>query len=280
MSAATQNAQRGNDRISLTGYATASAWAHYGFEDAEWFDTRRGRALFWPLHSACNAIRPFSPGAGAFTETLYWRHHWFSKWTEAQSPGLAVEIGSGLTTRGISHSRHHRDCQWVDYDLPNVVEARNARLADERLPENYTLDRGDLLADGLGDALTAPESGRTIVLTEGVTDYLAMSEKRRAWRSVAALLERLGGGRYLLEIYPRQRLETFGPTARMLLATLRRITGRDLSEQLFDSVDQATSLLRECGFSRARVLTEDELEGAADAPLPRHRAFVLVAADV
>ena len=94
------------------------------------------------------------------------------------------------------------------------------------------------------------------------------------------LLERLGGGRYLLEIHPRQRLETFGPTARMLLATLRRITGRDLSEQLFDSVDQATSLLRECGFSRARVLTEDELEGAADAPLPRHRAFVLVAADV
>ena len=67
---------------------------------------------------------------------------------------------------------------------------------------------------------------------------------------------------------------------RMLLATLRRITGRDLSEQLFDSVDQATTLLRECGFSRARVLTEDELEGAADAPLPRHRAFVLVAADV
>ena len=62
----------GNPRVSLTGYATASAWAHFGFDYADWFDSRRGRALFLPLHYGCRALRPIAPAAGAFSETLYW----------------------------------------------------------------------------------------------------------------------------------------------------------------------------------------------------------------
>lgn len=279
MTRATQTAN-GNARVSLTGYVTASAWAHYGFENADWFDTRRGRALFWPLHTACRAIRPFAPGAGSFTESLYWRHHWFSTWTETQSPGLAVEIGAGLSTRGITHANHYSDCQWVDYDLPNIADTRRDRLAGHELPDNYALDDGDLLDDALGESLESPDHGGTIVLTEGVTDYLDMDEKRRAWSTVAELLRRLGGGRYLLEIHPRDRLGSFGPGSRVLLQTLRRITGRDLDRQLFEHTADALDMLRECGFTRARLLEEDELEGAARAPLPRHRAFALVVAEI
>jgi hypothetical protein len=48
----------GNPRVSLTGYATAAAWAHFGFEHADWFQSRRERALFMSLHLGCHALRP------------------------------------------------------------------------------------------------------------------------------------------------------------------------------------------------------------------------------
>ncbi|MES1938815.1 hypothetical protein T5B8_01160 [Salinisphaera sp. T5B8] len=268
----------GNPRVSLTGYATASAWAHFGFEYADWFDSRRGRALFLPMHYGCRALRPIAPAAGAFSESLYWRHRWFSAWAEAQAPNLAIEIGAGLSTRGIAHARKHPDMHWVDYDLADMVAARRARLAKHDVPGNYTLEVGDLLGPGLGGALRTSADARVIAMTEGVTDYLDHAEKRRAWRAIAELLARLGGGRYLLEVHPRERIDTFGMPGRLLFDALRRISGRDLREQLCANTDEAIAMLEDCGFTRVRVLPEDELVDAAHAPAPAHRAFVLIEA--
>lgn len=270
----------GNPRVSLTGYATASAWAHFGFEHADWFQSRRGRALFLPMHLGCRALRPLLPAAGAFTETLYWRHLWFSQWAAVQSPALAIEIGAGLSTRGIAHAQRRPDMRWVDYDLPDMVCARRRMLAGHELPRNYTLDTGDLLAPGLGAMLTAGGDGPVIAMTEGVTDYLDQREKQRAWQHIAALLKRLGGGRYLLEVHPRDRIASFGLAAPVLLDALRRISGRDLLGQLCASTDEAIALLENSGFARARVLPEAELVDADHAPPPEYRPFVLIEAKV
>lgn len=269
---------RGNPRVSLTGYATASAWAHFGFEHAEWFQTRRGQALFVPMHLGGRALRRWLPVAGVFTDTLYWRHRWFSEWAAAQSPTLAIEIGAGLSTRGIAHAQRHPDMRWVDYDLPDMVRARRRRLSRRDLPSNYTLAAGDLLAPGLGAALTAPADGPVIAMTEGVTDYLDRSEKQRAWRHIAALLERLGGGRYLLEVHPRDRIAQFGLAAPVLLDALRRISGRDLLGQLCANTDDAIGLLKDSGFATARVVPEAELTDSGHAPPAELRPFALIEA--
>ena len=274
----TTHSSAGNPRVSLTGYATASAWTHFGFEHAQWFSTLRGRALFLPLHLGCRALRRFAPGPGAFTETLYWRHHWFSEWAARQCPGLAIEIGAGLSTRGIAHAARNPQMHWVDYDLPDMVHARANMLASRDLPANYTLEPGDLLAPGLGAQLTAPSRGSVIAMTEGVTDYLDRNEKPRAWQNISSLLKRLGGGRYLLEIYPRDRIAAFGPAAGVVLDALRRISGRNMLSQLCSSTDEAIGLLENNGFSRARVLPESELADAGRAPPPSQRAFVLIEA--
>ena len=260
--------------------ATASAWAHYGFDYADWFDTARGRALFTPLHAFCRGLRPVAPTLGAFTDSLYWRHYWFSTWTERQAPALAVEIGAGLSTRGIAYAERHRDAVWVDYDLPDLAAARRRLIGDRPLPANYRLAAGDLLDTRLGAELAAPESGPTVVLTEGVVDYLDSNEKRHAWTNVAQLLERLGGGRYLLEVHPRAYLMRFGVAARVMLAALQRITGRDIQAQLFDTPDTALRLLRDCGFRRARELPEAELADADRALAPERRAFALLEAEI
>ena len=269
----------GNPRVSLTGYATASAWAHFGFEHAQWFSTLRGRALFLPMHLGCRALRTVAPAPGAFTETLYWRHYWFSEWAKSQAPGLAIEIGAGLSTRGIAYAQRHADMHWVDYDLPDMVRAREKMLAAHDLPANYTLEAGDLLAPHLGAALAAPNNARVIAMTEGVTDYLDRDEKQRAWQAIASLLKRLGGGRYLLEVHPRDRIERFGPAARLVLDALRRISGRDMLDQLCADTDEAIALLKSSGFANARVLPESELADAGRAPPPAERAFALIEAE-
>lgn len=194
---------RGNARVSLTGYATASAWAHYGFENAAWFDSRRGRALFRPLHASCRALRHVAPGPACFTDTLYWRHRWFSAWLVATAPGMAIEIAAGLATRGVAYARRHPETCWVDYDLPGMIATRRRWAEHRPLPVNYSLRIGDLLDPTLGAELRTPARGPVCVLTEGVIDYLSMAEKQRAFTNIAGLLRGLGGGRYLFEIYPR-----------------------------------------------------------------------------
>jgi hypothetical protein len=113
-----------------------------------------------------------------------------------------------------------------------------------------------------------------------VTDYLDHAEKRRAWTAIASLLSRLGGGRYLLEVHPRDHIDQFGMAARLMFDVLRRISGRDLRNQLCVNADEAIAMLEDCGFSRARVLPDAELDAAAEAPAPAQRAFVLIEAQV
>jgi len=195
-----------------------------------------------------------------------------------QSPALAIEIGTGLSTRDIAHAQRHPDMRWVDYDLPHMVRARRRMLAGHELPRNYTLATGDLLARGLGPTPTAGGDGPVIAMTEGVTDYLDRREKQRAWQHIAAQLTRLGGGRYLLEVHPRDRVAHFGPAAAILLDALRRISARDLLGQLCASAGEAIDLLINSGFAHARVLPEAELSDADRAPPPKYRPFSLIEA--
>lgn len=267
----------GNARVSLTGYATASAWAYFGFEHADWFDSWRGRALFLPLHIGSRALIRLSPLAGYFTQTLYWRHVWFSRWLAAQSPSIAIEIGAGLSARGISHTRIQPHCRWVDYDLPGMVSARQRYLRGRTLPSNYRLAAGDLLDASLGSELDLDGvDGAAAVMTEGVIDYLDAQEKARAFQTIAGLLRRAGGGRYLFEVHTRDRLKASGRYTDVLLQPLQRIVGRDLFSQLFDDSDHACQALVAAGFTEARVLPDAERFDAHRAPADQWRAFTLI----
>ncbi len=270
----------GNPRVALTAYATAGAWAHYGFPQAQLFDSRRGRALFWPLHYGCRALRPIVPAAGWFSRYLYWRHRWFDSWLQQTAPALAIEIGAGLSARGLNYADGHANCEYVDYDLPAMAKAKQARLAGLALPANFALRAGDLLDATLGHELNAPGAGRVVVLTEGLIDYLDGHGKRRAWRHIAALLKRLGGGRYLFEIYPRDRLEVFGAAAPIMLTALARLTGHDMTRHLLADSSQALDMLEHCGFRRAAVVAPPTLDDPDDQPPAAYRPFELIEAEI
>lgn len=268
-----------NPRVSLTAHATAGIWAHYGFDNAELFATHRGDFLFRLLHTSGRVLRPVSPAAGWFTRHMYWRHHWFNTWLEQAAPELAVEIAAGLSARGLNHASSNPRCQYVDYDLPGMVKAKRKRLNTTTLPANYTLADGDLLAPGLGHELCAPPNGPVVVMTEGLVDYFDTQGKRRALTHIAELLERLGGGRYLFEIYPRDRLATFGKVIPVFLSVMRHLTGDDMASHLFADSNAAIQMLRECGFSHARVIDPVTIDDPQGKVSPAYRPFEMIVAE-
>ena len=231
------------------------------------------------LQVATGLLGPFIPALAPGADILYWRHRWFSAWVEACQPSLVIEIGAGLSTRGQTYARCHPETTWVDLDLPGMVASRRQRGGVPNLP-NYQLAAGDLLAPPLAGELKPVAPGSTVVLTEGVMDYLDRPSKRRAWQAIAQLLRRCGGGRYLCEVYPlRQfapRLRPPGEMAgRWIQTALRRA-----NSSLWFHQDEALAWLRDSGFDQVRILTEDELPGAGQAIPAHRRAFCLIEARV
>ena len=267
----------GDPRVSLTAYATAGAWACYRFPEADRFNNARTRAAFVGARAFTGALSPLVPALGGFGRQLYWRHRWMGERIAAHAPSLAIEIGAGLSSRGLAHARAHAEMQWIDLDLADIVMARRALLAGHVLPTNYRLEAGDLLDPAFAATLNAPVGGAISIITEGVVDYLNIAEKTRVWRTVAALLQRLGGGRYLCDINPLSQMR---PRGRRLLAALARRVPRLPPPPVFETADQALGLLRDCGFHQARVLGQSELSGGAAAPTEGQRIFTLMEAEI
>lgn len=261
----------GNPRISPTAYATASAWARFGFPESARFATRRGRAMLLALDLASALARPRPAALAGGTQILYWRHRAFNAWLDNQTPAVAIEIGAGLSARGLVHARAHPAMQWLDYDLAAMVAARRRYLADRVLPPNYHLRVGDLLDTRLARYPLRPPTGPAVALTEGVIEYLAPADKLRAWRHIARLLSGLGGGRYLCEIYPLSGIVTSSP-ARALV--------RRLAPTLSPDPETACRGLCRAGFAQARVLEtvgpKDGHDPAGPGPLP----FCLLEAEI
>lgn len=269
-------AERGNPNISPTAYATAAAWARFGFPESARFDTRRGRAMLAAVDIAGLGLGRFFPAMAAGVDLLYWRHRWFTDWAEYHAPRVAIEIGAGLSARGVVHARAHPETTWHDFDLPGMVRARRRRMAGLTLPANYHLADGDLLDPDFGRSVAdADAGGRAIAMTEGVIEYLRPAAKQRAWQHIAALLARLGGGRYLCEIYPLAQF-----TDGSGLAGRARRLAVHYSHTLCRHEDDALEGLVAAGFRHARILPEHELADADRAPAPTHRFFRLVEAEL
>lgn len=247
---------QGNPRIGVTAYYTSHAWVEAGFDRAELFETRLGRWLFRTGAGARRALGLLAPAAGRYHEQLFVRHHAFEERLRQRRPTCVVEIGAGLSPRGIAFSAADPSLLYVEADLPIMVAAKRSRLSGVTLPPNYHLGAADLLAADFLESLPArPRPGdRVVAVTEGVTVYLKMREKRRAFENIAALLAASGGGTYLLEIYARELFASYPFLSRAFVLGLGRLVRRSFEDQLFERLEDACRFLEASGFHRAEPL--------------------------
>ena len=163
-----------------------------------------------------------------------------------------------------------------------MVAAKRSALGDFEMPPNYFLGTTDLLGEDFIDSLPAmPRPGdRVTVVTEGVTDYFNMPEKRRAFGNICSLLRAHGGGHYLLDIYARENFPRIPFLTSAFVRTLGRMVGRSFDDQLFEQVDHARRFLVGCGFDNAAELDLAELNTSAFQPPMEECTFRIVEAVV
>lgn len=272
---------RGNPRIAPTAHFTAQAWRRAGFAGAELFDTWLGRMGYDSARVGLLPLRALRQPAGQFLTYLQLRHQWIEQRLDALAPGLVIEIGAGLSPRGLIHARRNPDTYYLELDLPDMVAAKRRRMHATALPDNYRLEALDLLAPDFADAvlrLTGSVQGPCLVVTEGVVDYLSFVDRRAAWKQIAALLRQLGGGHYLLDLHVQARIRAFGLSTTTMLAMLEGLTGHGFGPNLFSTIDEGCDVLRAAGFDDAAALDTVALD-AGELPVPpKGRFFDLVEA--
>ncbi|MCB9794578.1 MAG: class I SAM-dependent methyltransferase [Alphaproteobacteria bacterium] len=240
----------GNPHVGNTAHYTAQCWVRFGYPEAEHFDTLRGRnlhrllgSILWPFGERATPILTRLP------EWLHLRHHGFEARLAALKPTAVLEIGAGLSPRGLAWTRAHPTLPYIELDLPDVVAAKREALAGVSLPPNYHLEVGDLLAERLALPVPLPEGGGSVAITEGVIPYLSPREKQAAFRNIARALQESGGGSYLLEVYPEDFFRRF-PRGRAIAGkAMGWFVGRRFDERLCKDLDQAMGWLREAGFT-------------------------------
>jgi O-methyltransferase involved in polyketide biosynthesis len=272
----------GNQRIGIPAYFTSHAWVEAGFEHAHLFETTQGRLMFKALEPLFRLFGFLGPAVRLHNDYLFVRHFAHEARLRQIRPSCIIEIGAGLSPRGIAFASADPDLRYIEVDLPNMVAAKRRALGDFQLPPNYFLGSTDLLGEDFFESLPEkPRPGdRVAVVTEGVTDYFNMAEKRRAFANVCSLLRACGGGHYLLDIYARENFPHLPFVTNTFVKALGRLVGRSFDDQLFERVEDACEFLSSCGFDKATELDLAEFNTSAFQPPLGDCTFRIVEATV
>jgi len=272
----------GNQRIGIPAYFTSHAWVEARFDYAHLFETKQGRIMFKALEPLLLLLGFLGPAVRRHNEYLFVRHFAHEARLRQINPSCIVEIGAGLSPRGIAFASADPDLRYIEVDLPNMVAAKRRALGDFKTPPNYFLGTTDLLCEDFFESLPEkPRSGdRVAVVTEGVADYFNMAEKRTAFANICSLIRAHGGGHYLLDIYARENFPNIPFLTGAFVRTLGQMVGRSFDDQLFERVEDACGFLRSCGFDRATELDLAELNTSAFQPPLERCTFRIVEAAV
>lgn len=263
-------------RIGPTAHYTAYVWERLGFPHAELFATARGARLFWSFRAAGEWLASASPRVPSMEQYLGLRHRLIEGALEAHAPDAIVELGAGLSRRGVTWAAD-RGVAYTEADLPHMVEAKRGMLARRapealrrRLEGTLRIEAADVLDPGLGERLRSWLAGarRPAVIAEGVVGYFDPDERRRILRSVRAGLGEGGRGIFLCDLRTRDAAPAMGPAVGALRLAIRVATrGRGAREDFADDAE-VRAFFEEAGFAAAEKLDAARLPDLAHLSFP------------
>lgn len=252
-------------RISPTAYYTAQTWVRLGFPHADLFSTRRGR-LFLALYRILERLAGAEGDESLLVRTLRNRHATLDAAVLASAPDLLVELGAGLSPRGIALAVDH-GVRAIDVDLPAMIARKRAMLAAHTpaLPglDRWTTATLDITADDfparLADLLAG--AARPVVVMEGLIGYFADPIKRRIVAAVAHAFAGNPDATCLADVRISQRTPEATRALRLGIRILTRNRGAPPG---FADESAVLDLWRSAGFTRAELLP---LRDTADPPV-------------
>lgn len=248
-------------QIAPTAHYTAYAWHRLGFPYAEYFATATGRRLFWSFRAAGEWLAVVHPTVPSMLQYLELRHRSIELAVDDAAPDRIVEIGAGLSRRGLTWAAD-RGVEYIEVDLPHMVEAK-LEIIRTRVPAEVRAradgrlrhEAVDVTAPGFEDWLERALRGaqRPVVITEGVLGYFELADRDRFARAVARALG--GRGSFVCDLRSSEGGSSVAAAAKLLRAGIWLATrGRGARED-FPSREAITHYFGRAGFERCEPVS-------------------------
>jgi O-methyltransferase involved in polyketide biosynthesis len=253
-------------RISPTAYATGYLWYRVGLSHPA-LVTEQGKRLDRPFSILMKVL-----GGKVFENLMIARHKGIDELlTRAIDEGRVaqvVEIAAGLSGRGVRMMQRYGDrITYLETDLPHMAALKH-ELLDKAglLSTRHQVQEVNALADEGPRSLAAilqqldPQKG-TAIITEGLMNYLDGDTARSVWKRIATNLSRFPNALYLSDVYLMD--QNRGIAAKIFGAVLSSFVRGRLHIH-FESPEHGVGLMREAGFSSARVLETSALDSTRE----------------
>ncbi len=248
-----------NDRISPTALYTGHVWYRNGLSHPV-LATGMGRALFagqWVIDRVAS-LR----GSPSFESIILDRHHLIDRVlhraVETGQIGQVVEIGAGLSFRGVRFARKFPELTYVEGDLPQMSARKRAQLEKAGLvASNHEILALDALAED-GDASFGsvarkhlePEVG-TAIITEGLLNYFDPDAVSAMWDRFLELLRSHPAGLYLADLFLARQVDRL-PGGRVSKHAIKLVS-RGAVYLPFEDPDDYEAGVQAAGFDRCEV---------------------------
>ncbi|HEU4405641.1 MAG TPA: class I SAM-dependent methyltransferase [Polyangiaceae bacterium] len=268
----------GNERIGPTAHLTAAVWYANGLSPRA-LSTAPGRALYRAM-APLNALYR-RRGHRTLEQMLLTRHRLLDDalraLVDAGEVSQVLELGAGLSGRGLRFARAGASLAYVESDLPAMIARKRAALARAGLAlPNHAFVALDVFEHGgprsLEAALASLDPARGLaIVTEGLVPYLTRPQLDDLWRRLAAGLARFPRGCYLTDLNLSDDVGS-RRAAGALHRALRALVGGDVTLH-FAGPSEAEVALRDAGFAEVRFAPPTGPDGlAADGKRPIVRA--------
>lgn len=257
---------RGHHKIGPTAHVTAYTWYQLDMPYAQLFATRDGAAMYWAFRAATEpAVRLFK--FISLRDYLEFRHRMMEATLERLDPDRIVELGAGLSRRGITWALD-RGVRYTEIDLPHMSAAKREML--ERGPGRVqrAVREGDLelrSTDVLAPSFAAELAGllegaaRPVVVSEGMIDYFELGDRATLLHNIAAGLRQAGGGHYLTDVQRGDRQAKYGPGPAVLRGAIKLATGGQSAAEPYPDLDHLQRAFGDAGFDAGEELRPKDL---------------------
>lgn len=250
----------GSERIGTTAHYTAYVWYRLGLPYAELFKTPRGAVLYWALKASGGWLADMAR-VPTVPEWLSLRHQLIDAAVAAEEPDLVIEVASGLSRRGTTFAAD-RGVRYFELDLPHMIRAKRARLAEapaavrDKIDGRLELADVDALADDFPDRIAeiTKDAERPVVITEGLLPYFETPLKIRIMNGIREGLTKSGGGVYVTDMRTEERMAGVGITSFAIRAgAMVAMRGKRQATELSND-DEVRRIFESAGFPGVEIV--------------------------
>lgn len=164
--------------------------------------------------------------------------------------GQIIEFGSGWSDRGLIFSRLYPVINYIDTDLPTIIDLKNIRI--ENRPNNYYIKPFNVVTNNIGDLFKNDfnNSEKTIFIFEGLALYLSRESLSRFLGEIRFFLKNNGGGYVLFDAMHKEDEKT------KIVKFLRWFVCpffKEIPVPNFDNMTGGEEFLRKNGFNKTKT---------------------------